>query len=193
VCLLNSQKTSIKIKQLKIEPHLFLAFFSVGPGNVDVFFAVLSLPPECLGDVRGRCAIFRTPPAPSGRPPDWSWGWSACFLPLADPPTVRTLSKMVKKPRQSLLRLPVTFWISPSSSPRKAVWLLSWPTSWERQIVVKSGVNYLSRHVMGLSEFHDTLSTIILHLGGNPGDGHHCSAISLIRRRRCPFSYFAFR
>jgi hypothetical protein len=38
VCLLNSRKTSIKIKQLKIEPRLYLAFFSVGPGDVDVFF-----------------------------------------------------------------------------------------------------------------------------------------------------------
>jgi hypothetical protein len=46
---------------------------------------------------------------------------------------------------------------------------------------------------MGLSEFHDTFSTIILHFGGDPGDGHRWGAISLIRRRRCPFSYFAFR
>jgi hypothetical protein len=58
---------------------------------------------------------------------------------------------------------------------------------------VKSGVNYLNQHVMGLSEFHDTLSTIILHFGGDPGDGHRRGAIFLIRRRRCPFSYFAFR
>ncbi len=38
VCLLNSRKTSIKIKQLKIEPRLVLAFFSVGPDDVNVFF-----------------------------------------------------------------------------------------------------------------------------------------------------------
>jgi hypothetical protein len=60
VCLLNSRKTSIKIKQLKIEPQSFLAFFSVGPGEVNLFFKALSLPSERLGDVR-RCAIFRTP------------------------------------------------------------------------------------------------------------------------------------
>ncbi len=60
VCLLNSRKTSIKIEQLEIEPHSFLAFFSVGPGEVDLFFTALSLLPEHLGDVR-RCAIFRTP------------------------------------------------------------------------------------------------------------------------------------
>jgi hypothetical protein len=60
VCLLNSRKTLIEIKQLKIEPRLFLAFFSVGPGDVYMFFPVLSLSPERLGDVR-RCAIFRTP------------------------------------------------------------------------------------------------------------------------------------
>jgi hypothetical protein len=45
---------------------------------------------------------------------------------------------------------------------------------------------------MGLSEFHDTLSTIIFHFGGDPGDGHRRGAISLIHHRRCPFSYFAF-
>ncbi len=60
MCLLNSRKTSIKVKQLKIELRLFLAFFSLGPSDVDVFFAALSLPPERLGNVR-RCAIFRTP------------------------------------------------------------------------------------------------------------------------------------
>jgi hypothetical protein len=45
---------------------------------------------------------------------------------------------------------------------------------------------------MGLSEFYDTLSMIVLHFGGNPGDGHCRGEISLIRRRCCPFSYFAF-
>jgi hypothetical protein len=45
---------------------------------------------------------------------------------------------------------------------------------------------------MGLSEFHDTLTMIILHFGGNIGDGHCCCEISLIRRRGHPFSYFAF-
>ncbi len=60
VCLLNSRKTSIKNEQLKIEPRLILAFFSAGPGNVNMFFAALSLPPKRLGNVR-RCAIFRTP------------------------------------------------------------------------------------------------------------------------------------
>ncbi len=60
VCLLYTRKTSIKIKRLKIKPRSFLAFFSLGPGKVDLFFTALSLPPERLGDVR-RCAIFRTP------------------------------------------------------------------------------------------------------------------------------------
>jgi hypothetical protein len=43
---------------------------------------------------------------------------------------------------------------------------------------------------MGLSEFHDTLSTIILHFGGDPGNGPRRDEISLIRRRL--FSYFTF-
>ncbi len=51
---------------------------------------------------------------------------------------------MVKKLLRSLLWSPGTFWIAPSSSPRKAVWSLSWPTSWKRQILVKSGVTVLT-------------------------------------------------
>ncbi len=136
-------------------------------------------------------SFFVTPPVPSGRPLDWSWGWQARSLPPADPLTERTLSKMVKKPRRSSLWSPAMFWITPSS-PRKAVWLLSWPTSWERQVVVKSGVNRLSQQVIGLSEFHDTLLMIILHFGGDPSDGHCHGAISLICCRHCHFSYFTF-
>jgi hypothetical protein len=45
---------------------------------------------------------------------------------------------------------------------------------------------------MSLSEFLDTLSTIILHFGSDIGDGHCRSEISLIRRPGHPFSYFAF-
>jgi hypothetical protein len=45
---------------------------------------------------------------------------------------------------------------------------------------------------MGLSEFHDTLSTIILHFGSDPGDGHCLGEISLIRPYGRPFSYFVF-
>ncbi len=116
--------------------------------------------------------FFLPPPAPSGRPPDWGWGRPACFSAPANPPTVRTLSEMVKKPWRSSLWLPGTFWIAPSSSPHKTVWSLSWPTSWERQILVKCGVNRFSRHIRGLSEFHDTLLMIILHFGGGIGDGH---------------------
>ncbi len=136
--------------------------------------------------------FFVSPPAHTGRPPDWVWCQLAIFLPPADPPTLRTLSKMVKKLWRSSLWSPGTFWITPSSSPCKAVWSLSWPTSWKRQILVKSSVNHFNRHIMGLSEFNDTLVTIILHFGGNIGDGHCRSEISLIRHRSHPFSYFAF-
>jgi hypothetical protein len=45
---------------------------------------------------------------------------------------------------------------------------------------------------MGLSEFHDTLATIILHFGGNIRNGHCRGEISLIRRHGRPFSYFTF-
>jgi hypothetical protein len=47
-----------------------------------------------------------------------------------------------------------------------------------------------NRHLMGLSEFHDTLLAIILQFGSDIGDGHRRGEIYLIRRR--PFSYLAF-
>ncbi len=71
------------------------------------------------------------------------------FSPPANPPTVRTLSEMVKKLWWSSLWSPGTFRIAPSSSPHKAVWSLSWLTSWERQTLVKSGVNRFNQHITG--------------------------------------------
>ncbi len=133
------------------------------------------------------------PPAHTGRPPDWGWCQLAWFLPPADPPTLRTLSEMVKKLWWSSLWSPGTFWIAPSSSPRKAVWSLSWLTSWKWQILVKSGMNCFNWHIVGLSEFHDSLSTIILYFGSDIGDGHCRGEISLICCHVHPFSYFAFR
>jgi hypothetical protein len=44
-------------------------------------------------------------------------------------------------------------------------------------------MNYFGQHVMGLSEFPDTLSPVILNFGGHIGDGSLCLEISLIRRR----------
>jgi hypothetical protein len=48
---------------------IFNCFFSLGPGDVDIFFAVLILPPERLDKVRSQL-FFLPPPASSGRPPD---------------------------------------------------------------------------------------------------------------------------
>jgi hypothetical protein len=42
---------------------------------------------------------------------------------------------------------------------------------------------------MGLSEFNDSPSMIILHFGSYIGNGHLRSEISLISHRRRPFSY----
>jgi hypothetical protein len=44
---------------------------------------------------------------------------------------------------------------------------------------------------MGLSEFPDILSPVIIPFGGDIGDGSLCDETSLIRRRR--FFYFLFR
>jgi hypothetical protein len=115
--------------------------------------------------------FFAPPTAPFGRPPDWGWGQPALFIPPANPPTVRMLSKMVKKPQWSLLWLPATFLIASFSFPHKAVWSLCWPTSWERQIIVKSGVNRYADTSWAWASFM-TLLTIILHLDSDPGDGH---------------------
>ncbi len=120
----------------------------------------------------------------------WGWGHPARSSPLADSPTLRTLSKMVKKLRQSWLWSPDTFWMAPSFSSHEAVWSFTWLTSWGLQILVKSGMNHFSQHIVGLSEFHHTLLTIILYFGGNISDRNRLGEISLIRRRR--FSYFAF-
>jgi hypothetical protein len=46
---------------------------------------------------------------------------------------------------------------------------------------------------MGLSEFSDILSPVILSFGGDIGDESLCDEISLIRRRRRHFFYFLFR
>jgi hypothetical protein len=52
-------------------------------------------------------------------------------------------------------------------------------------------MNCLNRNVMGLSEFHDTLPLVILHFGGDIGDGSLCVQGSLIRRRAKGFASFA--
>ncbi len=48
-------------------------------------------------------------------------------------------------------------------------------------------MNGLNQNVMGLSEFPDTLPLVILHFGGDIGDGSLCVQGSLIRRRRRRF------
>ncbi len=144
-----------------------------------IYFLQHSLLLERLGELHRR-AIFRNP-SNSYREASWLrlMPASLLFTP-SQPPTFKTLSQMVKKLWRSSLRSPGTFWIAPSSSPRKAIWSLSRPTSWKQQILVKSGVNRFNRHIMGLSEFHDT------------PDGHCRCEISLICLCSRPFSYFAF-
>jgi hypothetical protein len=61
-----------------------------------------------------------------------------------------------------------------------------------RQILVKSGVNCFNQHIVGLSEFHATLSTIILYFGSNIGYGLCRGEISLIRRCGRLISCFTF-
>ncbi len=58
-------------------------------------------------------------------------------------------------------------------------WLL-----WELQILVKNDVNSFSWHIMGPSEFHDTLLLVILHFCGDIGDGSLPGEISPICRHQ---------
>jgi hypothetical protein len=55
------------------------------------------------------------------------------------------------------------------------------------QILVESFMNHLSRNVMGLHEFLDTLPPVILHFGGNIGDGSLFIVVSLIHRHHQRF------
>jgi hypothetical protein len=48
----------------------------------------------------------------------------------------------------------------------------------DKDLYVKSTVNHISQHFMGLSEFHDTLLLIILHFSSDIGDGSLCIEIS---------------
>jgi hypothetical protein len=53
-------------------------------------------------------------------------------------------------------------------SSSKSILLTLPPTSLKGlQILVESSFKSFSRHIMGLSKFHDTLSPLILHFGGN--------------------------
>jgi hypothetical protein len=68
--------------------------------------------------------------------------------------------------------------------------LPSWPASLRAAGSHESSVNLSGQHVMGLSEFHDTLLLIVLHFSGEIGDGSSYSEISLIRRRRHCFCLY---
>ncbi len=65
-----------------------------------------------------------------------------------------------------------------------------WPTFLRASGYPESGVNHSGWHVMGLSQFPDTLSPVILHFSSNISDRSISCEIYLICRWR--FSYFAF-
>ncbi len=127
--------------------------------NLQALRAMLVLPLERLSEAGCR-TISHTPlPLLLGGP--WvRWGRPTCSSPLVDSPTVRTFSKMVKKPQWSwpdhlahfqslLLCLPVKHFGHPPGG------LLL-----EQQILLKSGVNHFSRLIMSLSNFsHRSFST----------------------------------
>jgi hypothetical protein len=52
-------------------------------------------------------------------------------------------------------------------------------------------MNRSGRHILGLTEFRDALSLVIIYFGGEIGDGSPYGEISLIRCCRHHFSYFA--
>ncbi len=126
---------------------------------------------HCSLSAKSAAPFFTHPPTPSARSSGWEWGWPARSLQTADSQIVRMLSKMLKKhsnrscgflahSKLLFLCLLVRHFGHPFGR------LL-----WELKILVKSGVNRSSWHIMGLSKFHDTLLTINLHFGSDIGNG----------------------
>jgi hypothetical protein len=72
---------------------------------------------------------------------------------------------------------------SSSSSPSKAVWSPTWPTSLRTAGYHESSVNCFSRHTMGQNKFPDSLPPVILHFDSDISDGIICNETSLIPRR----------
>ncbi len=164
-----------------------MKFFSIWlPVNL---LAVLVSLPEFLGEVHC-CEISHThtPPTPSRRSLGLGWGQPASSS-SANSPTLRTLSKIVKKPLRSSPRFPCALSTAPSSSLRPVNWAPAWPTSYWASILVKSGVNRFSRHVMGLAEFPNTLQPVILHFGNDISNGSPWVEVLLIHRRHW-YSFF---
>ncbi len=155
---------------------------------MSMYFLQQSYFRRSLGEVR-QWDIFRTPSSSF-----WEASWLRLRLAsLLFVPSQPTKSEnIVQDGKKAAAIMPGRFWIAPSSSPRKAIWLLSWPTSWVQQIIVKSSVNCFSWHIMGLSKFHDTLSMIIWTSVVISAKDTHRGDISLICCCHCPFSYFAF-
>jgi hypothetical protein len=60
MCSDNFQQIAIKEKQLQLRHFVFLAFVNMAASDLHTLQAVLSLPPERLGEVRRR-AISRPP------------------------------------------------------------------------------------------------------------------------------------
>jgi hypothetical protein len=134
-----------------MEARLFLDFFTVRPGNVDVF---LQHSYYCWSSLAKLAAMpfFIPPPDPSGRTSDWGWGSQLTLCPELTHDSENVVQDG-QKARRSSLWSPDTFWIAPSLSPCKAVWALTCLNSWERQIFVKSGVNHFSRHIGAWASF----------------------------------------
>jgi hypothetical protein len=160
--------------------------------NLHTFQEALSLPPERLGEVCRR-AISRTPILSllGGLLSENEVGQLSLrpWLPLKQWERCLRLSK--KKGRHCFGHLTRHKKLLRHSQGRP---LVQPPDRllWELRRFHESGVNGSGRHVMGLSEFPDILSPVILHFGGHIGDGSLCDEISLIRRRRRRFFYFLF-
>jgi hypothetical protein len=162
------------------------------PSRLHALQAALLLPPERLGEVRRR-TISRTPISvliggllsenEAGqlalRPRPLLKEWERCLR----------LSKNSGRHRFGRLTRPESLLLHHQGKPffHPPGWLL-----WELRRSHERGVNHSGRHVMGLREFCDILSPVILKFGGHIGDGSLCVEISLISRRRRRFFYFAF-
>ncbi len=176
-------------------------------GDFHTLQAALFLPPESLGEVRRR-AISRTPiPAlPGGLLSENEAGQLALcpWPPLKEWECCLKLSKnrgrhrfgrhrfgrhRFSRHRFGRLACPESLLLHLKGKPFGRP---PWPTSLRASGYPESAVNRSGRHVMGLSEFPDTLLLVVLHFGGHLGDRNICGEISLIRGHCRRFSDFAF-
>ncbi len=177
MCLLDTGKTSIKKNSYK-KTILYLEFFQYGRQRSSRTSRRCLYCPWNASAKSATEPFSHHSPAPSRRPLGWGWGQPFAAARLSNSKNIvqdgqEALTIIAKDhlahSQLLLLHLLVKYFVYPPG------WLL-----WGLQILVKSAMNHFSKHIMGLSKFHDTLLPVILNFSGIIGCGSLSSEISLI-------------